>query len=216
MNLVNELQESAETDDVLTVLRKAKRLASKLELDDVAEWLKSEQSGYEDSDSVPDYRRIGTRLAFNTNGLIPAGFGQLMNGVQDLPAFGFETTWPVNVPISMVNNWISQGADRVYFPIESGSDSDRMIRKYFQTHPAYERQISYLVHLNGSQILAIPERIKDRVMDWALALERATITGEGMTFSEKEKQLAHNVTFNIIGSTIEQLNNAGTNKRTDA
>jgi hypothetical protein len=43
MNLVDELQVSAESDDVLTVLRKAKKLASKLERNDIAEWLEAEQ-----------------------------------------------------------------------------------------------------------------------------------------------------------------------------
>lgn len=44
MNLVNELQVSAEQDVVLTVLCKAKRLASKLDRSDITEWLRNEQT----------------------------------------------------------------------------------------------------------------------------------------------------------------------------
>jgi len=213
MNLVNELQVSAESDDVLTVLRKAKRLASKLEQNDIAEWLQAEQNGYTDHGAVPDYRRVNTVLAFNTNGLLPAGFGKLMHGVKDLPKCGYEFPFPVVAGISTVQIWVSNRAKGVYFPIEAGSEQSRMIREAYRFDPAYASQITFLFHLNSSEIMAIPERIDDRVLDWALALERAKITGEGMTFSEQEKQLAHNVTFNIIGSTIEQLNNAGTNRR---
>lgn len=37
MSLVNELQDSAGSEDVLTVLRKTKRLASKLDRQDIAD-----------------------------------------------------------------------------------------------------------------------------------------------------------------------------------
>ena len=59
----------------------------------------------------------------------------------------------------------------------------------------------------------LPERIKDTVLDWALALERAGVTGEGMTFTAKEKEVAQTVIFNIYDSNIEQLNNAGQNQK---
>jgi len=63
MNLINELQASAENDDVLTALRKAKRLASKLERQDIAVWLQAEQGGYAPGQPVPEYRKIHTTLA---------------------------------------------------------------------------------------------------------------------------------------------------------
>src|SRR4051812_26630207 len=81
MNLVNELQVSAEKDDVLTVLRKTKRLASKLGRQDINDWLRSELEGYTDSATVPDYRQVRATIAMNTNGHIPAGFGYLANGI---------------------------------------------------------------------------------------------------------------------------------------
>jgi hypothetical protein len=88
MNLVNELQVSAEKDDVLTVLRKTKRLASKLGRQDIADWLQNEQGGYPGTVPVPEYRKIGTTLAYDTNGYVPAGFGYLRNGIEDLPVAG--------------------------------------------------------------------------------------------------------------------------------
>ena len=74
-------------------------------------------------------------------------------------------------------------------------------------------QITFLLHLNSCQIRAIPEQIKDRVLDWACALESVGVTGDGLSFSAKEKEIAHSVTINISDSHIEQLNNSGTNQR---
>jgi tetratricopeptide (TPR) repeat protein len=84
MNLVNELQASAENDDVLTVLRKTTRLASKLGRDDISEWLLAEQNGYPRGDAVPAYRRVRGRLAMNVLGYVPAGYGVGRHAPADL------------------------------------------------------------------------------------------------------------------------------------
>ena len=102
MNLVDELQESATKDDVLSVLRNTRRLASKLKRHDIAEWLQTEQDGYKDGQLVPDYRRIRTTLAYNTNGYIPAGFGMVRSGIEELHAFDLNVSLPIPESISEV------------------------------------------------------------------------------------------------------------------
>src|SRR6267142_2590201 len=106
MNLVNELQVSAENDDVLTVLRKTKRLASKLDRNDITDWLKYEQDGYAAGHSVPQYRNVNTTLAYNSNGYIPAGYGYLKSGVEDLPSGGLLGDTPLRQPISGILSMI--------------------------------------------------------------------------------------------------------------
>jgi hypothetical protein len=217
MNLINELQVSAERDDVLTVLRKTKRLASKLDRQDIVDWLRAEQDGYPPSQTVPHYREVGMTIAYNTNGYIPAGFGYLRSGIEDLPASRFNCSLPLKEPISTILSFIESinAGQGVYNPIEEGTEISRAIRSTFRFHPMFARQISFLMHFNGAQIVAIPEQIKDKVLDWACALEQAGVTGEGLTFSAEEKQKAHSITFNITESHIEQLNNLGTNQRGD-
>jgi AbiTii len=209
MNLVNELQVSAEQDDVMTVLRKTMRLASKLNRDDISGWLEAEQSGYPDNLNVPDYRRIRVTFAYNTNGFISAGFGRLMNGVQELPT-DIDVKVPVGSPLSAVMAWVAQmdKGHGIYQPVDE--KMDQALRGMYQFHPMYAKQISLMLRLNDSEVRAIPERIKDKVLHWALALERAGVTGDGMTFSVKDKEIAQTVTFNIYGH-IEQLSNSGTN-----
>jgi len=100
---------------------------------------------------------------------------------------------------------------KVYLPIDDGSDLSRSLRSYFQIDPMFVRQISFLSRLNSVQTRAIPEQIKDKVLEWACDLETAGVTGDGLSFSPKEKEIAHFITFNIHNSTIDQLNNMGMN-----
>ena len=65
--------------------------------------------------------------------------------------------------------------------------------------------------MNMSQVRAIPEAVKNRVLDWACELERRGVLGENMTFSDKEKAEAHTINFNLTNCTVEQLNNMGKN-----
>lgn len=210
MNLVNELQVSAEEDDVLTVLRKTKRLASKLNRDDIGAWLASEQDGYTSSKSVPDYRNVGTSLVFRSTGWIPAGYNQIMQGIQDLN-FNPGITLGVPEPISTILSWLNEKNENfgIFAPVPVETELSRFLSA--RMNPMIRNQVTFLFKFNMPQINAIPEQIKDKVLDWALALERAGVVGEGMTFSTKEKELAHNVTFNIANSTIGQLSNWGSN-----
>lgn len=215
MNLVNELQVSAERDDVLTVLRKTKRLASKLGRQDIGDWLRSELEGYTDKDSVPDYRQVKTTIAMKTNGYVPAGYGFVADGIQELHGFSdFAPTLPIVDPVSAVLAWIESLTAKghgIYFPVARGTGPDDFLRKH--VHPMFNEQVTFLCRMNDSQIKGIPEQIKDKVLDWACALEQAGVHGENMSFDDREKQIAHTITFNISQSKIEQLNNMGTNQR---
>jgi hypothetical protein len=59
---------------------------------------------------VPDYRKIGTTLAYNTKGYNPAGFGYLTRAIHDLPFCGGNFPIPFLDPISTVSSWI-EGKD---------------------------------------------------------------------------------------------------------
>jgi AbiTii len=214
MNLVNELQISAEQDDVLTVLRKTKRLASKLNRQDISEWLQAELNGYQYGQDLPDYRMIGSTVAYNTNGYVPAGFGYVKNGIEDLPFLGTLET-PLRESISSIISMIDDlktGRKNGLF-LNVGEETTRLIRSHIRIEPYYEQQITFLVRLNTTQVKAIPEQIKDKVLDWACALESARVIGDGMSFSQKEKEIAHDITLNINNCNIDQLNSLGSNNK---
>ena len=43
------------------------------------------------------------------------------------------------------------------------------------------------MRLNVTQVMAIPEQIKDKVLDWACDLESAGVFGEGLSFTQKRE-----------------------------
>jgi AbiTii len=88
---------------------------------------------------------------------------------------------------------------------------DKAIRTQDTFDPMLYSQISLRVRLNDCEVRAIPERVKDKVLEWALALERAGVKGDGMMFKVEESQIAQAVIFNLSGCHIEQMSNSGTN-----
>ena len=214
INLVNELQVSAEQDDVLTVLRKTKRLASKLNRTDISDWLNSELNGYDIDQDLPVYRHVASTVAYNTNGYVPAGFGMLKKGIEDLPFFGSIKVY-VREPISSVMSMIEavkNGTNHGMF-VQVNPEIDRFIRSILSLAQDYDQQITFLMRLNKADVMAIPDQIKDKVLDWACALEAAGVHGEGISFSQEEKEKAHNVSINITNCTVDQVNALGENMK---
>lgn len=210
MNLVNELQDSAAKEDVLTVLRKAKRLASKLGRQDIDGWLQGEQQGYTNDRDVPDYRHIGVTLGFKPMGYVPVGFGHISNAVQPLPSPRPDKRFILHDAISRVLSLIADGGG-ICSIVPNNSEEDQILRRMYWFDEDFADRVNFVWCLDDSQVKAIPEQVKDRVLDWACKLEAAGVTGEGHSFTDAEKTRAHSITFNILGSKIEQLNNMGSN-----
>src|SRR5262249_17041681 len=140
---------------------------------DIAEWLQAEQVGFFSGQSVPEYRKITTTLALETNGPVPAGFGFTQNGRIDLPHYDLTDRVHVRDSINDVLEWIKGlgSHNAIYFPIPEGDEYSRAIRKVIRVNPRFAHQVTFLLRLNELQIKAIPEHIKDKVLDWACALE---------------------------------------------
>jgi hypothetical protein len=120
---------------------------------------------------------------------------------------------PINEPISTVLAQIEfiKSGDRLAYPLTG--ETEARVRGMFTSSWPFLRQVTFVAEPEGSQVRAIPERIKNRVLDWACELEAAGITGDDQSFSPTEKQAAHTVIFNINNSSIDQLNNSGDNKK---
>lgn len=213
MGLVNELQESAEREDVLTVLRKAKRVSTKLNLSEISEWLDHEQNGYPKDKPLPLYRMIHTSFYYNTNGLIPAGYGYLREGTFPCPySKPLGITFSMTDPISRVFSLITGLQQNQGLYVNVPDDCAEILRSQFRSDfPEYLQRLTFLSRLDDSEVRDIPEQVKNKVLDWACALETAGIAGAEHSFSDHEKQKAETVVFNIVNSTIGQLNNAGSN-----
>jgi hypothetical protein len=212
VNLVNELQVSAERDDVMTVLRKAKRLASKLGVADIDDWLQCEQEGHSGGHPVPKYRVVKGHLVFKSNGPIPVGWGMLATGVMDYPG-GVTVDRDIPDAMAEVLAMTAQANEKNHGLYMTLPDAQTNHYLHGTMNELIADRVTFLLRLNIGQILAIPEAVKNRVLDWSGLLERKGVLGENMTFNEAERKLAHTITFNISNSKIEQLNNQGNNIR---
>lgn len=214
MNLVNELQVSTECEDVLTVLRKAMRLASKLGVDDIGQWLESEQTGYSEDVNLPSYRKVTAGLVCDTNGPIPNGYGFMVKGMIPVPNHQV-IPYPIRFSISrlqaMIANATTLKKECVHFGIPN--ELDLRIRPSLVMVLQNRGTLWHEVHL--SSLMTISESVKDRILLWALELERRGVLGDGVTFNENEKANAHTINFNLTNCKVEQLNNMGQNTRTD-
>lgn len=48
----------------------------------------------------------------------------------------------------------------------------------------------YALHISTASVMDIIEKVKNTILEWTLKLEEEGILGEGMRFSDKEKQTA--------------------------
>jgi hypothetical protein len=202
MGIVNELQSSCERDDVLTVILKAKRVSSKLNRQDISAWLHHEQNGYPNGSDVPDYRRVPVSFAYATNGPVPVGYGLAADGIQNLGDLGLGVKLPVGESIGEVLNWINSPEQSGIFQ-QVHADIVPLIRQAFRTtRPDIVARFTWLTQLNKSSLSDIPNQVKNKILDWALELERANIHGEDHSFTKEEKRQAERVVFNDYSTTI--------------
>lgn len=194
-SLVLELQHNAAdgSKPLPDVLRKARMVASKLSLEEINIWIGHELHGYTDGAQVPSYRVLhGDVRAHNPyNGvLMPVRVGD--------PA--------TQESLSVVH--IRQSAGSLYDLVTAQSDHLQVqfshqqlavLQKWFGKDEA-----SWMIpfrRLAKSQISEILDAVRSRLLDWTLELENNGILGEGMTFTQQEKQAASSMPSFVINAS---------------
>jgi AbiTii len=208
-SLVEELQAEALNSSVPVddLLRKAKVVAEKLDIRDFADWIERELTGYKKLDEYPGYRKVqGEFQAFNP---YRGSWQPIIFDNPEQAKWAFEPRL-LNSPVGELE----------------GRSSD----KYdvgFRLEPSFKAKIIKLVGsptdvrclLNRSQVLGIPSQVRNKILDWSLRLARAGVLGDGLSFSQPEKERAHNISINVHGN-VENLSNVvdvgqGANVATD-
>jgi len=217
MSLINELQESIEHDDVILALRKAKRLAIKLDQLEMIDWIESELEGYIDSTALPEYRKISTTLAYDTNGYVPMGMGYMGKGRVDLPNSGLEgLRIEVHNPISLITTWVKSLEDKnaIYNTLQP--EASRILKEHYsiKNDPELVQRVVFLQKLNDSEVVNILQSVKNKLHTWACSLESKGITGENMSFSEKTADSAL-ISVNVAQGSINQDSSVVTNSEID-
>lgn len=178
---------------VSTILRKAKVIASKLDLDDLRSWIDSELEGYKCSlEELPSHRKGKGQPKFNNP----------YNG------------W---CPIMTEDDWFGQMV-RTVFMVQSVSEMEELIANNGSTllmyynpsvQSAMQEQLPMpmecALHFSKTQVLSALDYVRNRTLDWTLELEKRGIVGQGLTFGHSQKEEAQMVTNHIYGSNIGVL-----------
>ncbi len=198
--IVLELQKDCLDDNVFVsrILRKAKVIASKLDLPELRQWIDAELGGYECSvDELPNHRKgIGNPKFKNPyHGWCPilADGGSLGTAIR---------TVIFKQPVSELEAL-------------AGGDKKASLIMYY--HPNIEALLQQqlvtpmecALHFPKSQVTSALDYVRNKMLDWTLELESRGIIGNGHTFGSDEKREAKMVTNNIYGGNVGVLGSVG-------
>lgn len=191
--LVPELVNMASDPAVSTsdLLRRALVVARRLDVPDLVDWITSELEGYRDR-PVPDYRSI-------------KGRPQVFN-----PYHGYQ---PLILPTPEWADAVSTANVGQSVPeLEQLAQSKTGVRMTFSAKLEHQLMEGMDLPLTPSlglatvQIHGIVEKVRSQILKWALDLECRGVLGEGMTFTQKEKQTVQEQHYhfgNVSGSQIQ-------------
>lgn len=196
-SLVEELERDAydNTASLANMLRKAKAIAAKLQLQQPVQWVEAELDGY-GTGEVPPYRVLvgQARLRNPYHGWQPVMFGDRE----------FERSicqFPIRSPVKEIEHLLEgEGEPSIALP---GNVAARICRgsdiPVLPVHVFFAR----------NRLVAILDTVRNKLLDWALSLQNAGIRGEGMSFRDEEKARVSGKgdTYNIgsIGSFAGNL-----------
>jgi hypothetical protein len=198
--IVEQLQKDAldPAVSVSTLLRRVKVIAAKLKLPKVEVWVDSELNGYDGEDEVPDYRTMhGLPKAFNPfRGWIPIQ----MEGDPEMAEV--LATRKLHQKVSELEHLVSKEG-RLMLPF-SAHHVDMLNRASNFSAPQMGLQISH------ASVVGIIDAVRNRVLDWALQLERNGIIGTDVGFSSDEETKAKQPQVQLhIGSIGNFVGNLG-------
>jgi len=194
--LVLELQRDALDHTVATtqLLRKALVVSRKLNVKHVVEWLTNELNGYPQGSVIPEYRKItGQIMAFN-------------------PFHGWQ---PIHFPDDEMAKpfrevFINQKAAELESLVESKEQFllSRISEKKAQClRQLIDMDLDVAIHLQRIHVTGILDAARNNVLEFALQLEQEAVLGEGLSFSDNEKQSASKVTYNVTNN-IGEMNHS--------
>ncbi len=205
--LVLDLQKEAydSNTSISTLLRKAYVVARKLKTNDFEVWINSELNGYKCSnDEIPEYRMIrGEVKGWNPyHGWIPVI-------LDDTKLANLLSVRRLSDPIT--NLEVLTKSDQDSLTITFNNDVRKSIAHWVDFDTKFQ------MFFSKSQVESIIESVRNIVLEWSLKLEEDGILGEGMKFTDSEKNIAQKNNYttnvfngNVTNSQIQQNSNNST------
>lgn len=187
-SIVIDLQDEITSSncDLVVILRRAHVIAVKLGLKEFDQWISCELNGYSSQEKCPNYRVIrGILKAFNPyHGWIPT---LIPDSKMEKMICEKKVTNSISEIISLCrtaeNGIISEFTGEQLALLNSMFDSPISMR--------------YALHITTPSMMDIVEKVKNAILEWTLQLEKEGVLGEGMRFSDKEKQTAKTLSHTI-------------------
>ncbi|HEB4963614.1 TPA: abortive phage resistance protein [Klebsiella quasipneumoniae] len=195
---VHELQGLASdvSNDIVGVLIKAKMIAVKLNLPELAEWFDYELDGYPDGVALPDYR-IG-------QGVVRGWY----------PRHGWINVQYRNIEPAIITMIQEYGLSDSISALRNLREADDNLRlgmppeKIKMLFPSNSAPSEVCWFINASKLECIVTTVRNKILTWALDLETKGILSEGVVFSAKEKEVAPSTTYNT-NNFYGSVNNLG-------
>lgn len=182
MSLVLQLQELAlaADADLPNLLHRALIVATKLNLERFGAWVRLELDGYPNGIDLPAYRLLKGQLSYHNP------FHGTQRASLDDPEMQERLTQaPMRDSVARIvhllsNNNPSKGAVRCTFP----PAMQQVLQGVFQ------EPLEFYLVVGSHQLKGVLDSVKTELLDWTLRLERDGIVGEGMRFTESEREKA--------------------------
>jgi AbiTii len=194
-NIIEQIQRDAVDEGVRvsTLLRKVKLAAAKLGLGTIEDWVETELNGY--TGPVPEYRMVhGRPMSQNpVRGWEPIG-----GYIEQL------SKRAVGESIAALEQLIDGAKEGGVFHVSFSDSIREKLNKSNGTHGWLAA-----LEVDKSVFVAILDRVRTMVLDWALTMEKAGVHGSEFSFDPSEKKAAQaaSTTINIgnIGSFAGNL-----------
>ncbi|TQF13449.1 hypothetical protein FJV41_23965 [Myxococcus llanfairpwllgwyngyllgogerychwyrndrobwllllantysiliogogogochensis] len=190
-----ELQDMtrASNTSVAELLRHAKVIASNLKLDEFEAWIDREKNGYPTAQNLPDYRNVPSQLRVVNlvHGSVPVDLGVNNPVAAHFAAAPFPHA--ISTICQMAASFTSGAVDADLTPEE--------LEFLVELDPEIQRRRPFK-RMSAASISAIPEAVRDKLLDWTVVLVKNGVLGEGMVFTQQDRQIASSMTINNFGHTI--------------
>lgn len=201
-SIIQELQFEATKQNGSTteLLRKAKIVSSKLNLEEFLGWINEELNGYATADykNIPDYRLIkGEPRGWNPyHGWISVMF----NDVESQETL---SKMPISQPIGQLEELYNSESDDLQ--VSYGAKAQQVIGE------AVGFQTKFALMIGKSAVAGILDSVRNIILDWSIKLEKEGILGDGISFSKEDQKKAHEpstiIKINKIDNFIGNVGN---------
>ena len=199
--LISEIVEHASDSsyDITALLRKALIASSRLQIPEMRGWLQNELDGYRDKSDIPSYREVTGKpyyqddrgrwepMYFESERVEKAfSTKKVFQSVSELDKIVKGHTPESSIGIRFTGTTLIKIREKLGYPTDATLD------------------------LPITEIIRILTAVRNEVLRWALDLEEKGVTGEGMNFSDKEKDIAKEslVTNNYINNHFGAVSNS--------